>query len=53
MELFTPEVFCQKLDYFHNNPVRAGLVVPFVGDKTAAPVGWSCGSLKFENSGRG
>ena len=25
IELFTPEVFCQKLDYIHNNPVKAGL----------------------------
>ena len=24
-ELFTPEVFYQKLDYIHNNPVKAGL----------------------------
>ncbi len=24
-ELFTPDVFHQKLDYIHNNPVRAGL----------------------------
>ncbi|MEJ7609836.1 MAG: hypothetical protein WKF88_01515 [Ferruginibacter sp.] len=24
-ELFTPAVFYQKLDYIHNNPVRAGL----------------------------
>ena len=25
IELFTPAVFYQKLDYIHNNPVRAGL----------------------------
>lgn len=25
VELFTPEVFYQKLNYIHNNPVRAGL----------------------------
>lgn len=25
VELFTPEVFYQKLDYIHNNPVKAGL----------------------------
>jgi len=25
VELFTPGVFEQKLDYIHNNPVRAGL----------------------------
>ena len=25
VELFTPAVFYQKLDYIHNNPVRAGL----------------------------
>ena len=27
VELFTPEVFSQKLDYIHNNPVRAGRVI--------------------------
>lgn len=25
VELFTPAVFYQKIDYIHNNPVRAGL----------------------------
>lgn len=25
IELFTPAVFYQKIDYIHNNPVRAGL----------------------------
>ena len=27
VELFTSEVFCQKLDYIHNNPVKAGLCI--------------------------